>query len=316
MKSKVLQCLLALILAINTTNAIAQLTYKELQVEYDSTWTFKNLQLIPVKFKNKGDEFSNRSQPNRGIISLQEAMGKGKLKVKEIKFEQGADINWLEVTNDSKQTVIVNSGELIGGGKQDRMVGETKILQPGKTDYINVFCIEKGRWDDKPKPFTYAGLSGMDLRKVMDKTGRQHEVWKEIDRQFKKENKTDEAQPYLKLYGIEKITDSSYANYFAQKLVASDSSFAGFIAITGDEIINCELFSSADLTNSSYPFMIASLIETVGFNGSKPEVLREHVKYFMDQLLLNEFTQKVFVEKYGRIHLYQGKVIHLIAYGE
>jgi hypothetical protein len=166
--------------------SISQLTYQELKVEYDSAWTFKNLQLIPIKFKPKSESgiggVTETPKGENRPISFSEAIAKKKVKVQEMQYEFGADVNWLQVTNNSRQPVLVQSGEMIGGGKQDRMIGETKMISPGTTDYINVYCIEKRRWDKKPKDFKHRGVATSELRKVMDKSSRQADVWKEIDR--------------------------------------------------------------------------------------------------------------------------------------
>jgi len=45
-------------------------------------------------------------------------------------------------------------------------VAETKIIESkNEEQFIAVYCIEKGRWDDKPKPFVYAGAADINLRK-------------------------------------------------------------------------------------------------------------------------------------------------------
>ena len=59
---------------------VTQLTYNELEVQYNDVWTYQNLQIIPVRFKdpNKAARQSNT------VISLAEAMARKKVKVREI----------------------------------------------------------------------------------------------------------------------------------------------------------------------------------------------------------------------------------------
>jgi hypothetical protein len=205
---------------------------------------------------------------------------------------------------------------MLGGGKQDRMIAETKLLPPGKKGYLNVYCIEKGRWDKKPKSFGHSGSANTELRKVMDTRKRQNEVWKEINRQYKVENKTDEAWSFLRLYGKEKRYDTGYLNFFKRKYAQSDSTFAGFIAVTGNRIINVELFNKPELTNAAYLFMLGGLIPTAINNGSKPTLPKEKIEAFMDNLLTSEAQQRTFVQGRGKIDRFENRVIHLIAYGD
>lgn len=304
--------LLVVIVAFSSTNLAAQLTYNELVVSYDSAWTFKNLKLIPIRYKARGvaPVISNANT----TIPFAYALQKHKIRLQEMQYEQGADVNWLQVSNHSKQNVLVQAGEVVSGGKQDRMIAETKILEPGKTDYIHVYCIEKRRWDDKTKDFIWKGVANSELRKTMDRIGRQSEVWREIDRQFVRNQKTSETYSYLDLYNNNVIADTSYINYFRSKYAGTDSNFAGYIFITGEQIISCELFASAEFTNLAFNNMLNSYVHSVLNNGSPPVVSNAKVKEFVDKVISNEALQKTYVIAHGKLHVYQGKVIHLVAY--
>jgi len=306
--------LVFILLSFLSLSLKAQLTYKELTVQYDSPWTFKNLQLIPIKFKpiSAGAGVAAPFIPHP--VSLTEAMQKHKVKVEEMQYENGADVNSLQITNHSKQDVVVQSGEIVEGGKQDRMIAETKVIAAGSTDYLNVFCIEKRRWDDKPKSFKTKGAANSEVRKAMDKTGRQANVWKEIDKQFAAQKKESKTFSYLELYNSSIIADTSYINYFTRRFFNSDSNYAGFIFITGDRIVSTEIFASHSLLNMAFKNMLNSYIQTAITSGAPPAVKVEQTKTFMDKVLLNEEAQKIYVTTHGKLHKSGGKVIHLIAY--
>src|SRR3978361_2055814 len=108
----------------------AQLTYNELSVHYDSPWTFKKLQLIPVRFKNKGGDsgFQNITAFDNHIISFSDALRQHKIVIKENIADGGADVSTLLVKNRSKDNVLLMSGEMVQGGKQDRAFGKTIII--------------------------------------------------------------------------------------------------------------------------------------------------------------------------------------------
>ena len=293
----------------------AQLTYKELRVEYDSAWVFKNLEIIPVRYK-AGDGTPSVGKPLEAHpLLLSEAIEKHKIKLQEMQYEKGADVNWLQVTNHSKQDVVIQSGEILDGGKQDRMVSETQIVPPGSTNYVQVYCVEKRRWSDKIKAFKTAGVANSELQKTMNTKRRQSEVWKEIDRQFVAENKKSETYSYLELSG-KAYDDSDYMRYFLTKYSNTDSNFAGFIFVTANRIISTEIFSSAELTDISFRNMLSSHVQTVKKSGAPPRVGAAKLKEFMDKILVSEPAQRLFVPAHGKLQISNGKVIHLVAYDE
>ena len=51
------------------------------------------------------------------------------------------------LVNNSKRPLILLAGEIVTGGKQDRVIGKDRII-PAESDPIDlgVFCVEPGRW--------------------------------------------------------------------------------------------------------------------------------------------------------------------------
>ena len=59
----------------------------------------------------------------------------------------GPQVNQLVLVNDSDRPLLLLAGEIVTGGKQDRVIGVDRIVPP-KSDPIDlsVFCVEPGRW--------------------------------------------------------------------------------------------------------------------------------------------------------------------------
>ena len=313
---KSIKPLLSLLLLLFIFQANAQLTYDNLRVLYDSAWTYKNLQLIPLRFKGVGDGVNLHNKKDEPALSLAQAVATKKAKIKEINYNMGADVNVLQITNKSKQNIVVNSGELVAGGKQDRIISATKIIAPGQTDYLDVFCIEKKRWDGENTVFANKGRANIELRKVMDRKGLQQDVWKEIDRQYGQEEKKSDTWSYLKLYPDALQGDTGYIKFFTDKYRQSDSAYAGFLCITGNNVIICEVFNNPELTNLSFNGMLSSVVQTVTKNGSIPVLPDTKKVEFMDKLLQSEASQKTFVASHGKMHKLGDKVLHIIVYGD
>jgi hypothetical protein len=60
---------------------------------------------------------------------------------------EGAQVNRLVLINNSKKPLLLLAGEIVTGGKQDRVIGKDRIVPP-ESDPIDlgVFCVEPGRW--------------------------------------------------------------------------------------------------------------------------------------------------------------------------
>src|SRR5215467_5447359 len=59
----------------------------------------------------------------------------------------GAEVNRLVLVNNSKRPLLLLAGEIVTGGKQDRVIGKDRLV-PAESDPVDlsVFCVEPGRW--------------------------------------------------------------------------------------------------------------------------------------------------------------------------
>src|SRR5437667_10593501 len=59
----------------------------------------------------------------------------------------GASVNQLVLINRSKRPLLLLAGELVSGGKQDRIIGKDRVVPVGSKPLpLDVFCVEHGRW--------------------------------------------------------------------------------------------------------------------------------------------------------------------------
>jgi len=66
----------------------------------------------------------------------------------------GAQVNRLVLVNNSKRPLLLLAGEIVSGGKQDRVIGKDRIV-PAESDPVDlsVFCVEPGRWVETSQNF-------------------------------------------------------------------------------------------------------------------------------------------------------------------
>lgn len=306
-----LRVLLLLFLStLGASYAIGQFSYQYVEVLYDSTWTYKNLQLIPIRFKA-----ARGTSGKEPTISLNEAMLMKKVHIKELPDKVGSYKGGVMITNKSKKSILIHSGDMIAGGKQDRILPKTLIIPPGeKKEVLTVFCIEKDRWDAKPRPFFYGGSGDWEIRKTFDIKKSQAAVWKEIERQYSLNEQSSKTWSYHQLYS-DSARKNEYAKYFRERYDESNKGFAGFLFITGSEIMAVELFSKTDYTDASFDAMVDSYINSVSKESNPPMVTHARQKIFLDNVLSSKEMQGKLVRSQGSQHRYENLIIHLVIYG-
>ena len=171
------------------------LDYLTVDFSNASKYTFKNLRLIPIRAK---DNF-RRILGNIGYyISLQEAMDANKVAVTEV--SRSGRVNTLLVRNLSTDTLFVMSGEILIGGKQDRVVASDMLIPPNSgQSKLPVYCVEKGRWNYKnggDKFTEYYGMADEHLRDVVDHQRGQGAVWNQVSKINKKDGVYSKTEAY------------------------------------------------------------------------------------------------------------------------
>src|SRR5512147_2546224 len=66
----------------------------------------------------------------------------------------GGEVNRLVLVNNSNRPLLLLAGEIVTGGKQDRVIGKDRIV-PAHSDPVDlsVFCVEPGRWTEVSSNF-------------------------------------------------------------------------------------------------------------------------------------------------------------------
>ena len=86
-------------------------------------------------------------------------------------------MNRLVLVNNSKHPLILLAGEVVTGGKQDRVVGKDRIV-PAESDPVDlsVFCVEHGRWIESSTKFdTHASVMlqpSVRMKAMADQTAK------------------------------------------------------------------------------------------------------------------------------------------------
>jgi hypothetical protein len=101
--------------------------------------------------------------------------------------QSGDEVNQLVLINNSSKPLVLLAGEIVTGGKQDRVIAKDRIVPPQSDPIdLSVFCVEPGRWVASSAQFGAAG-SGIssfmvqpDVRKEAMVAQDQQRVWSAV----------------------------------------------------------------------------------------------------------------------------------------
>ena len=116
---------------------------------------YENLTVFPV--------FSRQTADTASFATLDESLSTGQVLITEggtdsmwrsrdgnpvsIPEQHGASVNQLVLVNHGSKPLLLLAGELVSGGKQDRIIAKDRIVPPGAAPLpLDVFCVEAGRW--------------------------------------------------------------------------------------------------------------------------------------------------------------------------
>ena len=119
--------------------------------------------------------------PPLEVATLDEARASGALVIAE---RDRAAVPELNVDNRGKSHVLLLAGEILVGGKQNRVLREDILLPPlSGPRALGVYCVEQGRWNEGRRDFESKSTFAHPAlrREVYDKV-EQARVWSEVAR--------------------------------------------------------------------------------------------------------------------------------------
>jgi hypothetical protein len=271
-----------------------------------------NLTVFPV--------VATKSHDTEGFLTLDEGLKSGEVTVTESgsvsplmrprhqgeiprQYGGGAQVNQLVLVNSSKRPLILLAGEIVTGGKQDRVIGKDRIV-PGESDPIDlgVFCVEPGRWTGSSSKFGMGGLMvqpTVRARAMADKD--QSKVWAEVGK-AKEQVSLNAAPPTATALGqtssyarvmqnddVRKQVDSvaapiqqSYQSVIRQ---LRDRNAVGVVVAVNGQIVWTDLFASTQLLEKYWPKLVRSYAaEAIGAKTGGHEVDVKAAQQFLEDM--------------------------------
>lgn len=326
--------------------SVAQYNTDNLKIREAVSFTYKNLRLYPV-FANQ--VFLDEHRDISKYTSLQKAVAENKITVTETGSAANANainnaaqhndrahptvnqssgggsgtVNTLFIENTSNDTIMIMAGEVVKGGKQDRVLAQDMVLLPhsGRKD-ISVFCVEHGRWQYSKESqkanntfYGYSKVSTMSVRKAAVVEKDQQKVWKNVAEVTAKNSASSNSGSYTALDTSKKYNEElkAYVDFFSSK-IKSESNVIGMVACTGDKVIGCDMFATPDMFKQYFDNLMSSYSTEAISNGSVATAGYQTVQTYLDKILLDESKQESEVEKNGTILKSRGKKLHLATF--
>lgn len=309
---------------------------------FDLSFKYKNLQLFPII---ANETFVNSNRDLGKFTLLKEAIESNKILITETgaaiqqnnelpnqgneinrhlqSNNNGGDVsgtvNTLFAKNISTDTIFIMAGEVVKGGKQDRVIGQDLVLAPGQEVNLSAFCVEHNRWQttggNNGQFNGYFNVSSMDIRKIVTEEKNQSEVWNKVDEHTSKNEAGSETKTYTNLANSEEYQkeQAAYLEKFKTAFL-SDGSVIGVIAVSGNEVIGCDMFATHQLFSEAYATLLYSYIGHAITNGSEVAITNEKVYSYLDEILRSEENQKENVEQNGTVYEYRNKKLHMTKY--
>ncbi len=123
----------------------------------------------------------------RGLVRPRSAQDRGPLERPAPQY-RGDQVNTLVLVNNSNRPLLLLAGEIVTGGKQDRVIAKDRIVPAGSDPIdLGVFCIEPGRWAEDTvtfRPSAKATAQSMMVQPMIREKAMvakdQHEVWDSV----------------------------------------------------------------------------------------------------------------------------------------
>jgi hypothetical protein len=271
-----------------------------------------NLTVFPV--------VAARTHDTSGFLTLDEGLRSGEVVVTEsgqvmpmmrrrprMPAPSGqAQVNRLVLINNSQRPLLLLAGEIVTGGKQDRVIGKDRIV-PAESDAVDlsVFCVEPGRWTGASAQFGardgYTYMAAPKVRKGAMDDKDQHKVWDEVrSSQSAMAEAVPQAAPVVgstssyarvmenqevkrELEGVAVPLERDYSRLIHE---LKNQSAVGVVVAVNGEVIWADIFASTELLEKYWPKLVrsyaAEALQTRGRHGR--EVSTHAAQEFLDTL--------------------------------
>jgi ARG/rhodanese/phosphatase superfamily protein len=215
-----------------------------------------------------------RDKIKGSFLTLEEALIQKKVIVRETR-----EVNQLTIQNRSTEEVYVQSGDIVKGGQQDRMIGVDLILPPRSGEIsIAAFCVEHGRWSQRGNESSTSfnssanSVASREVKLAAKLKSSQSEVWREVsvaqDKLTKnvgdvtRNDSPSSFQLTLENKNVQETTDDYMKDLSG--ILANRTDVIGYVFAINGKVNSADVYASSALFRKLWPKLLkASAIEAV-----------------------------------------------------
>lgn len=252
-----------------------------------------NLTVFPV--------VTSVSHDTREFLTLDEGLKSGEVEVTESGSVRGmirrpprggvirpdpardsAQVNKLVLVNNSKRPLILLAGEIVTGGKQDRVISKDRIVPPESDPLdLDVFCVEPGRWVGVSAKFVpgtpNASMAAPSVRGKAMADKNQEQVWAEVAKARAgmasaveveasgSARELSETTSYAKVMDnqdvrkkVDSVASSVEKEYASTIQQLRERNAVGVVVAVNGEIVWADIFASTSLLEKYWPKLVRS----------------------------------------------------------
>ena len=195
---------------------------------------YKHLAVFPV-FRKKVVEVVG------DCMTLDEAQ---KSKVVVITEKGGGSVPTIVIKNIGGRSIYIMAGEVIIGGKQDRMISYDVLIPSGKEMEVSVRCVEHGRWHGKSMKFKSADAVGNNSVRIALQFEDQSRVWNEVRKTCQRNMAESSSGTYNALITSKDVEKRS--NHYLETVKAGlrDKDMVGMIMALNGRVVCVDIFAN------------------------------------------------------------------------
>jgi len=202
--------------------------------------------------------------------------------------EEG-EVESLIVKNVGPKPILLLAGELLLGGKQDRVVAKDTIVPTEKEVVVPVYCVEPGRWSGESNKFSY-GDTSVPLRvKEQAMYGGQEEVWSNVRAYNSAAGAPSDGRTTIQKGLFDKEVQATVDRELANVVAAlgRQKNVVGVIFLIDGKIQTLELFGNDKLFRASQAGLLKGALAEAAVNKGKraPKFALDECAKFMAEAM-------------------------------
>jgi len=215
-----------------------------------------------------------------------------------------AEVNRLVLVNNSKRPLLLLAGEIVTGGKQDRVIGKDRLV-PAESDPVDlsVFCVEPGRWTATKTNFGSmdSAMAQPAVRSKAMAEKNQEMVWSEVRSaqaavagrvsapaavnveaatSYARVMQNDEVKKQ-----VDSVAEPMLRDYQSMIKQLRDKNAVGVVVAVNGEIIWADVFASTSLLEKYWPKLVRSYAaESITGHEKNADVDVKAAQKFLDNM--------------------------------